>query len=180
MPPLIKYGSPVVSVSAASMVPKPSGSPLGSASIRLLSAAAWTISVRSTSPSPAVGGASSVTGTSVEKGIVGVASTMTGASVATGSCVVTGSSVGGKTSGVSAGGGVVSSANTLIGNISDNINENKTTIDKTVSFFVFCIVVSPSQLLIKAIGLGLVGTISLFQSVSLTERDFIVTNLSIL
>jgi len=45
--------------------------------------------------------------------------------------------------------------------------------DKIVSFFVFFIVVAPSQLLIKAT--DLVGTISLFHGARLRERDFIVT-----
>jgi hypothetical protein len=83
---------------------------------------------------------------------VEVDSTIAGASVAGatgvssltgGSCVTTGSSVGGTTSVGSVVGGVVSSANTVLGNPSDDINENKITRDKMLSFFVYFIVISP-------------------------------------
>jgi hypothetical protein len=62
-----------------------------------------------------------------------------GSSVLTGSCVVGVSSV------VSTGGGVESSANTLVGKIMDDTNEIKRTIEKTVSFFVDFIAVAPSH-----------------------------------
>jgi len=164
-PPLMKYGSPVMSVSAASTVPKLNGSPPESARVILFSAAASTISVSWTSPASsvaavslltedsvaedAVGEASIITassvadtsavgGTSVAAGPSGVASTVTGASVASDS------SAGGRTSGVSAGGGVASSAKALMGKTNDNTNESKTTIDRTVNFFAGFIVVSPS------------------------------------
>jgi hypothetical protein len=73
-------------------------------------------------------------------GATGVDSTLIGASVAAGA------SVGCETSGVPSGGGVGSSANTLMGKTRDNINENKTTIEKTVSFFACFIEKSPTPL----------------------------------
>jgi hypothetical protein len=79
-----------------------------------------------------VDGISLVTGASVSVGATEVDSTTTGCSVA------------GETTGVSTGGGVVSSANTLIGKMSDNINEHKITTEKTVDFFVCFIVVTPA------------------------------------
>ena len=138
-PPRTINGSPAVRVSAASTVLKFNVCPPASASTTSFSAAAWTISVRTTSLVPSVTGASSMTDTSVEAGAVGVDSTITGSSVIIGSSVVTGSSVGGRTTDVSSAGGVASSANTLIGKMSDNINENKMNTDTNVNFFMLFI-----------------------------------------
>jgi hypothetical protein len=88
----------------------------------------------------AVSDGSSVTGISVTEGAISVASMPAGASVATGA------SVGCDTSGRSVGGGVVSSANTLMGKTSDDISENKTMIEKTVNFFACFIEISPTPL----------------------------------
>ena len=87
----------------------------------------------------------------------------------TGYSVATGASVGCETSGVSAGGGVVSSANTLMGKTSDDISDNKTMIEKTVNFFACFIDMSPT-LLITAI--GLIRAISSFHNASVMKRDF--------
>jgi hypothetical protein len=46
---------------------------------------------------------------------------------------------------VSAGGGVVSSAKTVIGDTRDEINEKRRTIEKIVSCFVDFIVIAPSH-----------------------------------
>jgi hypothetical protein len=67
-----------------------------------------------------------------------------GSWVTTGSCVVTASAGCAAGSEVSAGGGVVSSARTVIGKTTDEINEIKRTIEKMVSCFVVFIVIAPS------------------------------------
>jgi NDP-sugar pyrophosphorylase family protein len=90
-------------------------------------------------------GVTGKSGTRVGSSVATGASVTIGSSVTTGSSVVTGSAVGLEGSDVSPGGGVVSSANAVIGNTMDEINENKRTIEKIVSFFVDFIVMAPSH-----------------------------------
>jgi hypothetical protein len=78
-----------------------------------------------------------MTGISVADGATAIPSLLTGDSVATDV------SIGCETPGVSTGGGVVSSANALMGKTSDEISENKTMIEKIVNFFACFIDISP-------------------------------------
>jgi hypothetical protein len=94
--------------------------------------------------SSAMGGSSTVVGASVACG----AEEVSGTSVAdgsTGALVATGSCVGGLLSDCSTGGGVLSSANTLIGKTIDDINENKTKTVKMASLLGCFIAKSPCR-----------------------------------